>query len=54
MSNFAKLRERKLKFQVWKCFTARTSNAFNKWIRYGQEMDGQMRLHLVAKSFAHY
>lgn len=51
-NNFEKLRKRKLKFLVWKIYNNRLTSAFNAWQRNMQEADGQVRLHVLARSFA--
>lgn len=46
-------RERRLRFVVWRAYTNKLSKAFFGWQRHMQDLNNQMRLHLVAQSISH-
>lgn len=49
---FDQLREKRIRNLLLKAHNNRVSQGFNVWLRTLQEQDNQMRLHVLARTFA--
>ena len=37
---------------VWRCYSNRLASAWQKWVTYSNTMNSQVRLHVLARTFA--